>query len=172
MPTGWNDNGRFGRLIHAVGLILIMNAGTEWFSHRFLIGHDQQTVTCLQGSPRWFLIDREHARPEIGDLLAFRADARMAPEIPEGTLIVKRIEAEAGDTIEIGRSSLRIQDHEVGLPFPHRSRLGNRTLSAGSRFRLPDHSYFVLGDHPRSLDSRYYGEIHSEQVIGLARVLF
>ena len=172
MPTSNLKAGCLDRLLNAIALTLVLNAGFRWFSTHYFIGHDSQPVTCLSGSPRWFLIDRAATPGRSGEFLAFRADGRMAPEIPIGTLIVKRIEAEAGSLIEIGENVVRIEGRPQVLPYPHRTRLGSRALLKGSRIRIPEGGYFVLGDHPKSLDSRYYGDIRKEQVIGRARILF
>lgn len=161
-----------GRVLNAIMVCILLGTLSEWFAHRFLIGHDLQSETCLHGGHRWFLIDRGVETGKSGDLLAFRADERMAPEIETGTLVVKRIEAIGGDVVKIAADSIENDGSSTLLPYPHRTRLRTRALEIGRRIKISEGGYFVLGDHPRSFDSRYFGEIRKEQVVGLAHVLF
>lgn len=162
----------FGWLINAALVAASIGALLATFKARFLIGHDHQREPCLAGSPRWFLIDTLQDHAMAGDLIAFRADQRMAPEVPPGTLVVKRIKGTSGDSIEIQALSLEIDGNRYPMPYPHRPHLGNRALRPGTQITLPTDHYFVLGDHPRSFDSRYFGPIRKEQWVGIAHVLF
>lgn len=159
------------RLLNALLIFLVLHTLIAWFSNRFVIGHDAQSVLCLKGQHRWYLIDREAKPQGSGDLLAFRSDARMAPEIPTGTLVVKRIEGVSGDAIDIEHRRLVIQGLGLETPFPHRDRLRGRALPEGTSLVIPEDAYWVMGDHPKSLDSRYFGAIGSDQVIGVAHAL-
>jgi conjugal transfer pilin signal peptidase TrbI len=159
------------RLLNALLIFLVLHALIAWFSNRFLIGHDAQSVLCLKGQNRWYLIDRDAKPQGTGDLLAFRSDDRMAPEIPNGTLVVKRIEAVSGDAIAIEHRRLVIQGIGFETPFPHRGRLKERALPEGTVLVLPEDAYWVMGDHPKSFDSRYFGAIAADQVVGVAHAL-
>lgn len=159
------------RLVDAMLVLVLIHALMAWFSHRFIVGHDQQRILCLDGNTRWYLIDRQQKPMIEGDLVAFRSDPRMAPDIPVGTLIVKRIEGVPGDAINIGHSHLWIQGIVYELPYPHREQLGLRALPEGTHLIVPDDHFWVMGDHPRSFDSRYIGPISPEQIVGVAHAL-
>lgn len=159
------------RLLNGLLIFLVLHALIAWFSNRFVIGHDTQSVLCLKGQHRWYLIDREAKPHGSGDLLAFRSDDRMAPEIPNGSLVVKRIEAVSGDTIDIEHRRLVIQGLGFETAFPHRDRLKGRALPEGTSLVLPEDTYWVMGDHPKSFDSRYFGAIAANQVVGVAHAL-
>ena len=159
------------RLLDAALVFLILYAFFGWFGHRFLLGHDSQKNLCLEGNHRWYLIDRGERTLSPGDLVAYRSDERMAPEIPLGTLVVKRVEATEGDSVEFEFQGLRIQGQWHSVRYPHRERLKDRALPQGTRLIVPEGAVWVMGDHPRSFDSRYFGPIEDPQIIGVAHAL-
>jgi conjugal transfer pilin signal peptidase TrbI len=95
----------------------------------------------------------------------------MAPEIPLGTLVVKLVEATEGDAVEFEFQGLRIQGQWHPVRYPHRERLKDRALPQGTRLIVPERAVWVMGDHPRSFDSRYFGPIEDPQIIGVAHAL-
>lgn len=104
-----------------------------------------------------------HTAPQRGDVIVFHSP------FDHDESFVKRVVGLPGDEIEL-------RDHEV--------RVNGRTLqepwlraSGGNGLRppeiLPDGSYFVMGDaRDNSVDSRTFGLIAREQVIGRARLIF
>lgn len=171
-----HDNGRLSslivdRLLNGVLVFLLIHALFAWFSHRYILGHDAQPTLCLKGNHRWYLIDRNERTPELGDLVAYRSNAQMAPEIPVGTLVVKRVEGLPGDLVNLAPQGLSIQGEMRPARYPHRARLMERSLPAGSHLVIPENSLWVMGDHPRSLDSRYFGPIQDREIIGVAHAL-
>ncbi len=78
-------------------------------------------------------------------------------------ILVKRIVGCPGDTLEMARGKL------IRNGIPVRERIPghlNRDESFPT-YRLLSDEYFVLGDHRRvSVDSRDFGPIHLEQVLG------
>lgn len=159
------------RLLDGALVFLILYALFGWVGHRFLLGHDSQKILCLQGNHRWYLIDKEERILRPGDLVAYRSDERMAPEIPLGTLVVKRVEATEGDLVDFEVQGLRIQGEMHPVRYPHRERLKIRALPQGTHLIVPDGAVWVMGDHPRSFDSRYFGPIEAPQIIGVAHAL-
>ena len=91
------------------------------------------------------------------------------------TEIVKRIAAIPGDRIELGQGGVRVNGERVpgselldrdsqGAPLAHAEE-GEIVLAAGR--------YWVMGTHVRrSWDSRYFGPIAREQIVGGARPLW
>lgn len=167
----WGCPRMLDRLLNALLIFILLYAFFAWFSYRFHVGHDSQSVLCLQGNHRWYLIDRMTQNAELGDLVAYRSDERMAPEIPLGTLVVKRVEALSGDRVDLESTGIRIQGEFRPARYPHRTRLKERALPKGSHLLMPEGSLWVMGDHPRSFDSRYFGPITAEQIIGVAHAL-
>ena len=89
--------------------------------------------------------------------------------------IVKRIAAIPGDRIELGQGGVRVNGELIpgsqlldrdseGAPLAHANE-GEIVLAAGR--------YWVMGTHiRRSWDSRYFGPIAREQIVGGARPLW
>ena len=82
------------------------------------------------------------------------------PDMDE--MLVKRIVALPGETVEIKRGIVYVNGNAVPEPYPHDlSEYDMRPI------RLEPLSYFVLGDNRgNSNDSRYFGPIKREEIIG------
>lgn len=86
---------------------------------------------------------------------------------PEADLI-KRVVGLPGETIEIRQNTIFIDG--VALEEPYLEE-GIRTTRMDP-VTVPDDSYFVMGDNrPRSLDSRSFGTISHEEIVGKAFVI-
>ena len=100
--------------------------------------------------------------PERGEIVVFRY-----PKDPS-QFFIKRVVAIPEETIEITDGHLIIynQEHPNGevleeVYIPGEATVGKKRVTLG-----PD-EYFVLGDNrDESLDSRSFGAIHSDQIIG------
>ena len=91
--------------------------------------------------------------------------------LPANVPLVKRVAAVAGDRVCALGSAISINGRRVarrqgsdaaGRPMPWWS--GCRYLRAGE--------YFLLMDHPRSFDGRYFGVTSSSDILGRARLLW
>ncbi len=100
----------------------------------------------------------------------------IAGSCPSGvTEIVKRIAAIPGDRIELGPYGVRVN----GEAIPSSELLDRDTQGAPlshadeGEFVLAEGRYWVMGTHVRrSWDSRYFGPIAREQIVGGARPLW
>lgn len=99
--------------------------------------------------------------PKRGDIVVFR------PPNGSNVFYVKRIVAIPGETVEVKNGELMIngvplKEEYVSIATP--GVFGPRTLSVGE--------YFVMGDHRNnSLDSREFGPIHKEAIVGKAALI-
>lgn len=91
------------------------------------------------------------------------------------TEIVKRIAAVPGDRIELGQGGVRVN----GEPIPGSELLDRDSHGAPlahaeeGEIVLAEGRYWVMGTHVRrSWDSRYFGPIAREQIVGGARPLW
>jgi conjugal transfer pilin signal peptidase TrbI len=159
------------RSLNAAMVFLVFYAAMTWFQHRFVIGHDGQSELCLSGNHRWYLIDRTQKNLDLGDFVAFRSGPSQAPEIPVGTLMVKRIDGLPGDHIQVEPRGIRIEEILYAVPYPHRGTLGDRAIPIGTDILLSEDEIWVMGDHPRSFDSRDYGPIPESHIVGKAYAL-
>lgn len=144
----------------------------SWFERHYRLAIDVQKVPCIDA--RVLLIDIDDTTAEVGALMAFRASVATEPLVKRGTLMAKRIVAAPGDTVRITRQEVILVNGKfAGVGLPHLKGVdwekqsqffGSRTLTANE--------WWVLGDHPKSFDSRYWGSIGREQMVGRAYVLF
>lgn len=100
--------------------------------------------------------------PERGDVVVFRSAAN-------DQLLVKRVIAISSDEVEIREGRVRLNARTLPEPYVvHRAAgefLPPRTL--------PENSYYVVGDNRAdSVDSRTWGTISGEQIIGRVRFIF
>lgn len=156
-------------MILTVSLSLVLGS---WFERHYRLAIDVQKVPCMDA--RVLLIDIDDTTPEVGALMAFRASVATEPLVKRGTLMAKRIVAAPGDTVRITRQEVILVNGKfagVGLPHLKGVDWEKQAQFFGSRM-LKDNQWWVLGEHPKSFDSRYWGSIGREQMVGRAYVLF
>ena len=108
------------------------------------------------------------------------------PNVQKNTKYVKRVIGMPGDTIEYKNNGdlyvngkyqpqnyITKQQRTTGtlnLLLPEAKGV---TLGTGKTFKVPDNAYFVLGDNRSdSNDSRYYGFVPKNRVVGVAKAPF
>lgn len=137
---------------------------------RFAIGVDGQTVRCLPW--KVFLIDRSRTAPRRLDFVAFRARG-LAPLVADGTLLVKQVIGMPGDVVQVRDGRFRINGVDRGRLDPLvGARSGLHPLADEREHTLADGEYALLGQHPASFDSRYFGAVSLAQVVGEATPLW
>ena len=118
---------------------------------------------------RLFIILREEP-PRRGDLVAFRFPG--SRYYREGVLFVKEVEGLPGDRLEI-RSDRTVR---LNGAFLDTVRATDSQGKAVEPFLfvgvIPDNSYFLYSPARNSYDSRYYGLIGKERIMGKAIPLF
>lgn len=125
---------------------------------------------CLPG--RFFLVDKHQRQAPRGALLAFRTDSRTKIYEP-GTRFVKLVRGVEGDEVLIdnqGNMSIAGPDgaYKDALEPQVMVLLRKRPSDYAVRYRIPPGHYFVMGTLPDSYDSRYWGLVGPEQVVGKA----
>ncbi len=109
------------------------------------------------------------SHPQRGEVIVFRY-----PEDPNRDFI-KRLIAVGGEEIEIkdGRILINnqvVKDPRIYIVFYYNFGEYART---NQRFRIPENSYFVLGDNSASSkDSRYWGFVPHDMIVGRAEVIY
>jgi len=119
------------------------------------------------------------AAPSRGDVVVFRTDALDSSSLPKGQFYLKRIAGLPGEAVQITGGRLLIN----GTP------LQGPAVLAGSSFCsmpymafppgdtnthvVPAGAYFVVGDNvANSLDSRHYGAVPRQSIIGRATKIY
>jgi signal peptidase I len=110
--------------------------------------------------------------PKKGDVVVFRY-----PKDPDKDFI-KRVMATEGDTIAIRDKVIYINGKRIEDKWGHY--LDNMILPENVNprdnfgpYKVPGNAYFVMGDNrDRSLDSRYWGLVPKDHLVGRALILY
>ncbi|NJN22528.1 MAG: signal peptidase I [Leptolyngbya sp. RL_3_1] len=153
-------------------LRLTVGAIPAWVNHSFeqCIVPSRSMVPTLQINDRLFVRHQAHYLPKLGDVVVFEApaSAQELSEIPPDTLMVKRVIALPGQTVEVSK----------GQVFVNQQPLAESYLAAAPSYDLapslvPPHHYFVLGDNRNaSSDSHLWGGLAEDLIIGRAYKIY
>jgi conjugal transfer pilin signal peptidase TrbI len=158
-------------LLKAVPVLAVVLGAGAYLGDRFHVGIDDQKELCLPGDHRWFVIDRHDQNVWRGDLVAFAADARMAPWFPIGRVVVKIATGVTGDRVEVDEHRTAINGKTVSEGLALSEKLGKTPVDFTRQENVPGGALWVTGTHPNSFDSRYWGFVYERQIIGRAYAL-
>ncbi len=127
----------------------------------YKISGDSMNPTFTQGN--YVLIDTwayQHQEPRRGDIVLFKLDHRKPA-------IIKRIRARSGDRIIYNRSHFSVDTSKTPENnSTHNGRYYDRKITQET---VANGHYFLLGDNlKRSQDSRLFGSISKETILGKA----
>ena len=154
----------------AITLSILFIAGTS-FASRYRIGYDPQILSCI---PEFsvYLLDLKDQDLERGALFAFKAE-RMEPIWEEGTQMVKYLYGMPGDTVEIDKfQNVKINNVLIAHGLYVADKVGKKKEDFMGKGTLGPDSYWFFGTSSKSFDSRYWGHVNSDQVIGRVYPLF
>jgi len=103
--------------------------------------------------------------------MAFRAE-RMAPYFKDGKVIIKIAAGVTGDHVKVGSQQTTINGSVIIQGLPLADKLGKPSSAFKRDETIPAAAYWVTGKAPKSFDSRYWGYVYDDQVIGRAYALF
>lgn len=152
--------------------------------------HDHIVVNKMAYGIRWpfgdsYIIQWKHPKP--GEVVVFRY-----PENPE-VFYVKRVVAVGGDEIQVQDGVISVngqayhQDSkgggedmedfeyfkETASARTYTIRYGHKELSSYGPFKVPEKSFFVMGDNrDQSSDSRVWGAIPERYLLGSAKLVW
>jgi conjugal transfer pilin signal peptidase TrbI len=157
-------------LLKALPLLFLILALENYLGERFLIGGDDQVDRCLPDK-RIYIIDTFNKDIWRGDLMAFRAK-RMSPYFKDGQIIVKIAAGVTGDHIKVDGHQTTINGALIieGLPLAEKLKKTPSTFNRDEN--VPLSAYWVTGKTAKSFDSRYWGYVYDDQVIGRAYAIF
>lgn len=136
---------------------------------RYTVSIDPQYYSDIESSLPWavWITDRGDASAGVGGFIAFETDERVTPYFPEGTRFVKEVVGAAGDQVTIKDGEVRINDNRVGTINDKAVRILERPVSDfDAEYTLGEGEYFLMGTADFSYDSRYWGPVKPNQVIG------
>lgn len=159
---------RFG--IKACGFLTLMGLIALFFT-RFSIGYDPQDVRCFPDYSV-FLIDKKDQAMVRDGLYAFHGKG-MEPLLKDGTRMLKQLKGMPGDLVEIDvLENILVNGEVVANGLPMAEKLGKPTALFKGKGELKNGTYWFMGEINESFDSRYWGTVADEQIIGRAYPLF
>jgi signal peptidase I len=101
-----------------------------------------------------------------GDIVVFKAPALVATKCgANDSDLIKRVIGVPGDLLSTRGNTIFVNGRALVENWPHSEPLG----PAITPLRIPANSYFVMGDnHSNSCDSRYWGLLPRQNVLGKA----
>ena len=157
----------FGRL--AVFMVFA-SAATFYISQNYQFSFDPQTEKST--GHRLFVIDVNDRELVRGDLYAFQARG-LEPLFDDGTRMVKYLRAFPGDEVEVNRNSVFVNGEAVtNIGARDVPLLGKKREDFFNKGKLKEGQLWFLGSSPGSFDSRYWGAVGEDQVIGKAYGFF
>jgi signal peptidase I len=172
---------RYGSVVTAVVLFLLTRA---FVVQAFEIPSGSMMNTLLIGD--YILVSKLPYGPEIpftgwhlpaltnpkrGDVIVFRYPR------DESRDFIKRVVAVGGDTVQVEGERVYVNGRALDEPYVRRgwaSPIGGCGYSYGCAPTIvPDGAYFVMGDNrDNSQDSRYWGFVRRDEVVGRAFVIY
>lgn len=146
-----------------LGVLLIV----ALFGTRYHLGFDSQDDRCLPD--HWlYLIDRWDVQPERNNLYAFRGKG-IEPIFPEGYGMLKKMVGMPGDEVSIDATNeVRINGVVVASGLAAAKRLDRPDSDFYGQGTIGPGRYWFTGETENSFDSRYWGTVADEQIIGRA----
>lgn len=160
----------FGIKSLAIAVILYLMGAA--FAARYMIVGDPQTVRCIPGYDV-YLVDTKDKVPVRGGLFVFLSKD-LSPIYKEGTKMLKYLRGMPGDTVEVRQNDqvfINGEASEFGLTLAA-EKLGQPASHFHGKAKLKENEYWFLGTSPRSFDSRYWGAVSGEKIVGRAYPLF
>lgn len=149
-------------LVTAVSL-----AVTVPFFERFTFSVDGNRIRCIE-EYRFFLVDSFDKEIERGGIYAFESRG-VEPFYEDGKSLAKFLVGLPGDEVEITTNQTTLVNGEVkGRSLALAYRLQQAPGDYVGKATIPEGEYWMMGDTPESFDSRYWGSIKKDQIIGRA----
>ena len=145
---------------------------TVWgLAQRYYIGVDPQQPSCL--FTHWYLVDTWDKDVKRNQLMAYQM-LREDTKIPQGTRLVKLVRAISGDTVDVNRYGIRVnQDPVIPLFFGEIPIILEQAPSQFERdHQIPTDHVFLTGTTRFSYDSRFWGTVQTDAIIGRAYAIF
>ncbi len=149
--------------IKAALILALLSGGLTFLKSHYRIGIDPQIEKCL---PRYFvfLIDLKYKKLTRDNVYAF---------LFKGRRMVKILVGMPHDTVEIDQAQqIKVNGTVIrkGLYLAHQ--LGHPASHFYGKTVLKEGQYWFIGKSFHSFDSRYWGAVQNDQIIGRTYPLF
>ena len=147
---------------------LVVFWGIKTVKASYIIGLDFREIRCFE-SKIYCIKKNSFEKDDI--YIAFTADKRFPPYVKEGDVIFKRIVGRKNDELKTDGRDFYLNGEYLGTARETDSK-GKSIKHFSYSGKIPSVSYFVMGTHELSYDSRYYGFITRDQIIGGGKPLW
>ncbi len=135
--------------------------------------HNKDRLIVLKLPQTWAKLRNQSYVPERGEIIVFsKSELKEGIAAGAGKQLIKRVVGIPGDKIIIKDGGVTVynSDHTSGFrpdqSFKDASDI-SETTSGDVELTVKDGQVFVLGDNRgNSLDSRYFGVVHSDEIVG------
>lgn len=144
--------------------------GLRFFDIR--VGDDVQRLiepACMPSLVYVWRPEKSGFKPAIGEyVIARMPNSGFSVGAHEGDRIVKKVAAGPGDKVLIQGTELWINDKHADRLWLANSLEGKKAGDFDTRLELEEGQYFLMGTTKESFDSRYWGIVQSESIVGRA----
>ena len=170
--------------LKASAVSLALAIGLIYAGNRYRIAVDTLATQCLPGT-RVYLIDTYVRDLHRGDIAVFAARGlaaaiarghestrSLAAHYQDGTRIIKVVAGMPGDQIAVTEEQTTVNGRQIGEGLDLAASLALPVETFTRTEAVPQGAYCVMGETRNSFDSRYWGYVVQEQVIGRAYAIF
>ncbi|MEM7401740.1 MAG: signal peptidase I [Pseudomonadota bacterium] len=158
---------------YVLAIVSISLLSNYLFSNRAsFLGYDTYRVPSLAMEPTikvgdFFVTNARHESLNIGDVIVFRYP------LNREDIYIKRIVGLGGDTIEIKKGKIFINNNEISLVDYDDETKSTHASITMTKTNIPAGHVFTLGDNrTRSADSRHWGFVPENDVLGVATYIW
>lgn len=142
-----------------------------WFGLPFSFAFDPNAEQCLPDLHLALLVNHKPSKVAAGDLLFWK---------PAGALsyvkqqhVLKMVAGTPGDRLVIRDGVVLINGQRVAAGFPLARKFYHRSAQQLEKDEvIPANKYFLIGTHPNSDDSRYWGYLDAAAIEGSGHEIF
>ena len=150
-------------------LVLVTAIITVPFFSRFTFGLDGQFFSCMPG--KWlFVVDAKDKVLERGNIYALNAYG-IEGVFKEGQKLAKFLVGMPGDEIVANEQGVFVNGKNLATDYLAGKWLGFEPGQFYGKKTLSENEYWFMGVGKMSFDSRYYGAMPLERIIGRAYAL-
>lgn len=162
---------RTATLLKASAILLALGIGITTFRQHYFIGIMTTTQRCIDNATV-VLVDKDDKTPVRGVTMAFLS-RDLSPIIEDGKVIIKFVDGMPGDSVDVGVDHTSVNGVDVvGDLRPVADELGVAPQRFVRSQVLGANQYWMHGRTRESFDSRYWGPIKGDQIVGRAYILF
>lgn len=157
----------------AIVMLVVSSMAFKAFSSNYMIvvdGNADPTERCIPEF-RYYFLERKVEAYQMGGIYTFVSQG-MTPVFNDGTLITKYLVGKAGDLVVQNEQGVFINGNQVSAGYPLAGKLEVNANHYHKEYTIPEGHYFFTAPSDISFDSRYWGLVKNEQIVGKANPLW